>query len=102
MKTPVSSLSKLAGLLGLALISAAYVHAEEPKVEKPVSAANLAKYDKDGDGALNDAEKAAMSADKKAAWAATLAKYDKDGDGKLSDEEKVAMRADKKKQAPAE
>ncbi len=58
----------------------------------------LAKYDKDGDGKLNDEEKAALQADAKAMMeqkkAAFLAKYDKDGDGKLSDEEKAAMKAD--------
>lgn len=58
----------------------------------------LAKYDKDGDGQLNDDEKAALQADAKALMeqrkAAFIAKYDKDGDGKLSNEEKDAMKAE--------
>lgn len=58
----------------------------------------LAKYDKDGDGQLNDEEKAALQADAKSMMeqkkAAFIAKYDKDGDGKLSDEEKDAMKAE--------
>lgn len=57
----------------------------------------LKKFDKDGDGKLNDAEKAEM----KAAWEARraerekemLAQFDTDKDGKLSDEEKAAMKA---------
>jgi len=55
----------------------------------------LKNFDKDGDGKLNDEEKAAA----KAAWEAKraeehkamLAKFDKDGDGKLNDEEMKAM-----------
>ena len=52
----------------------------------------LKKFDKDGDGKLNDEEKAAAKAAGKAAHEAEmLKKFDKDGDGKLSDEEKAAM-----------
>lgn len=58
----------------------------------------IAKYDKDGDGQLNDEEKAALQADAKAMMdkkkAEFIAKYDKDGDGKLNDEEKAAVKAD--------
>jgi hypothetical protein len=52
----------------------------------------LHKFDKNGDGKLDDAERA----DKKAAFAARraehLAKYDIDKDGKLDDAERAAMR----------
>lgn len=58
----------------------------------------IAKYDKDGDGRLNDEEKAALQADAKAMMeqkkAEFMAQFDKDGDGKLSDDEKAAMKAD--------
>ncbi|MEJ6559901.1 MAG: hypothetical protein QNL71_02450, partial [Akkermansiaceae bacterium] len=48
----------------------------------------LKKFDKDGDGELNDDEKKAM---REAGKAAMIKKYDTDGDGVLSDEEKKAM-----------
>ena len=56
----------------------------------------IAKFDKDGDGKLNDEEKAAA----KAAFEAkmeerkkeAIAKFDKDGDGKLNEEERKAAR----------
>ena len=55
------------------------------------------QFDKDGDGALSDAE----TADMKAAWAAhhgvrknaMLSKFDKDGDGTLSEAETAEMKA---------
>jgi Ca2+-binding EF-hand superfamily protein len=51
----------------------------------------LEKYDKDGDGKLNEAE---MKAFREARQAEMIKKYDKDGDGKLNDEEKKAARED--------
>lgn len=57
----------------------------------------IAKFDKDGDGTLNDAEKeAAHDARKAEHHAAMIAKFDKDGDGKLSDAEKAEMDKGKK------
>ena len=54
----------------------------------------LAKFDKDGDGKLNDEERAAAKAAAEAKMEERkkemIAKFDKDGDGKLSDEEKKA------------
>ena len=50
----------------------------------------IAKFDKDGDGKLNDAERAA------AREAGMLKRFDKDGDGKLNAEEQKAADAAKK------
>jgi len=49
----------------------------------------LKKYDTNGDGKLDDGERAKMRADRAAAL---IAKFDKDGDGKLNAEELVAAR----------
>ncbi len=53
-------------------------------------------FDKDGDGKLDDAEKAAMAE----AFKAREKAFDKDGDGKLSDEERKAMREAMKRRHP--
>ncbi len=57
----------------------------------------LKKFDKDGDGKLNDAEradlKAAMEKRRGAADAKMLERFDTDKDGKMSDEERKAARA---------
>ena len=91
-----------AGLLGLALallapLAARAEDSSEKKAEKPVPPAALKKFDKDGDGKLNDEEKAAWKAAREAEKKAMLEKYDTDKDGKLSDEEKAAMKADHEK-----
>jgi hypothetical protein len=54
----------------------------------------VAKFDKDGDGKLNETE---MKAAREARQAEMLKKYDKDGDGKLSDEEKATAKEAMKK-----
>lgn len=60
----------------------------------------LKAFDKDGDGKLNETERAAAKASWDAKRAeehkAMLAKFDKDGDGKLNEEETKAMRAARK------
>lgn len=98
MKNP--ALLTRAGLLAaaLCLISAPALRAEDakPAADKPLSAAQK-KFDKDGDGKLNDEEKAAYKAARDAEKAAMLAKYDTNKDGKLDDAEKAAMKADKAK-----
>ena len=86
------------GLSGIA-------HAEEGKRERPprkLPPEIIAKFDKDGDGKLNEAEREAAKAARGEMEAARktemLAKFDADGDGTLSeDEKKTAQEAMKKK-----
>lgn len=98
MKTPMVSAFSRAGLIGLALfvLGSSAARAEDG-AEKPIPAGVLKKYDKDGDGKLNEEEKAAWQAAKEAEKKAMLDKYDTNKDGKLSDEERAALKADKEK-----
>ena len=58
----------------------------------------IKKYDKNGDGTLDETERNAMRDEqKKKRDAERLKKYDKNGDGQLDDAEKEAMRDDLKK-----
>ncbi len=50
----------------------------------------IKKYDKDGDGKLNDEEKAAAREGMREAMREEIKQFDKDGDGKLNDEERLA------------
>ena len=98
MKT--NTLIVIAAAIGLS--GAAY--AEEGKKERPphkLPPEILEKFDKDGDGKLNEEEREAakaargeMEANRKKEM---LAKFDKDGDGKLSEEEKKAAHEAMKK-----
>lgn len=100
MKTP--ALFIRAGLLGLALglVTPSVLLAEgaEKKTEKQIPPGVLKKYDKDGDGKLNDDEAAAWKAAKEADIKAKLEKYDTNQDGKIDADEKAAMKAAKEKQ----
>jgi hypothetical protein len=53
----------------------------------------IAKFDKDGDGKLNEEERAAAKEAREAAKAKVLAQFDTDKDGKLSEVEREAMKA---------
>ena len=55
----------------------------------------MKKYDKNGDGKLDQEELAAMRKDRESDL---LKKYDKNGNGKLDDDEREVYRADMKKQ----
>jgi hypothetical protein len=92
---------KLALLIAAPLAGAATFAAAQPGSGGPASASGppaglVQKFDKNGDGKLDDAERADM----KAAFAAKraehkkelLAKYDKNGDGKLDAAERQVMR----------
>jgi Ca2+-binding EF-hand superfamily protein len=92
---------KLALLIAAPLAGAATFAAAQPGSGAPASgppAALVQKFDKNGDGVLDDAERADM----KAAFAAKrverkkemLAKYDTNGDGKLEPAERQVMRDD--------
>ena len=79
-------------------------HAEEGKKERPphkLPPEIIEKFDKDGDGKLNEEEretaKAARGDMEASRRKEILEKFDADGDGKLSDEEKKAMREAMKK-----
>jgi hypothetical protein len=82
----------LALAFGLATVSA---QETEKKKERGPSKADLAKYDANKDGQLDEAEAAKMKADKDAARQARLEKYDANKDGKINKEEKAAEDADK-------
>lgn len=53
------------------------------------------KYDKNGDGRLDEAERKALQDDRRADL---MKKYDKDGDGKIDENERKAMMEDRKKE----
>ena len=83
------------GLLGAANAQ------EEKKGPHKLPPEVIAKFDKDGDGKLNDEEHAAAKAGRKEMMEARkkemLEKFDKDGDGQLNDAEKEAMKEARKK-----
>jgi Ca2+-binding EF-hand superfamily protein len=54
----------------------------------------MEKFDANGDGAIDDAEREAMKQARQARRAEMLAKYDADKDGTLSDAEHAKMRLD--------
>lgn len=90
-------------IIASALLSVAYAQAPEkdgppPERKGPHGPPKeiLEKFDKDGDGKLNDEEAAAARAAMQAKRAEMEAKYDKDGDGKLNEEERKALMEDNK------
>jgi len=89
------------GPLALALlinVAAAQTEEAPPPKAKGPSKADLKKYDANGDGQLDEMEKARLKADDKARRdaqrAEDLANYDADKNGKLSKEEKAKRKAD--------
>src|SRR5438093_2212209 len=90
----------LAITLGLSLSGLLAPAADnEPKPTVPSSREEiLKKYDKNGDGKLDEEERAALRKDREADL---LKKYDKNGDGKLDENERQAMREEMRKQALA-
>ena len=98
MKT--NTLIVIAAAIGLS----GAAHAEEGKGPRPphkLPPEVIAKFDKDGDGKLNDDEKAeakaALGEREAARKKEMLEKFDADKDGKLNDDEKAAMREEVKK-----
>ncbi len=91
-------------VIGAAIGLSGAAHAEEDSKKRPphkLPPEIIAKFDKDGDGKLNEEEREAakaargdMEANRRKEF---LEKFDADGDGKLSDEEKKAMREAMKK-----
>lgn len=70
----------------------------EKKAEKRENprAKMIEKYDKNGDGKLDQSEREAWRKDREAE---TTKKYDKNGDGKLDQSEREAARAERRKAA---
>ena len=89
----VASISLLAGAAGIAA-----AHGGADAGGGTHKAEILTKYDANGDGKLDDAEKAKMKADFQAKRAARkadmLAKFDANKDGKLEPAERQAMKAE--------
>jgi hypothetical protein len=101
----------LALLLGLSLSGALVQGADDKKPEgdqkNPAAArrkAAIEKYDKNGDGKLDETEQEARRKDMEDRRKEFISKYDKNGDGKLDEEELKAYREDRKKalEKPAE
>ena len=98
MKSPLPRML-LAGVLALAfgLATSIAQDSSEKKARGP-SKADLKKYDANQDGTLDEAEAAAMKADKDAAKSAKreaeLEKYDENKDGKINKNEREKKMAD--------
>lgn len=87
--------SILAGVFALAFGTAALLAQEGDSKDKGPSKSDLKKYDANGDGTLDETEKAAMKADKDAKRKDRLDKYDANKDGKINKDEKATEAADK-------
>jgi hypothetical protein len=102
--------------LGLSLTALVAKAAENDKKPAPRGVFSreefIKKYDKNGDGKLDQTEREAARKERQAEW---IKKYDKNGDGKLDDHERNAAREEfqrsrqksggkggKEKQAPAQ
>ena len=93
---------KLALVMSIGLVGSiagiAAAHGSFGDGDGPGKAAILAKYDTNGDGKLDDNERAVMKADFQAKRAARhaemLAKYDTNKDGKLEPAERAVMKTD--------
>jgi len=84
-------------ILGLSLggLLAQAADGETKPPPAPGLAELLKKYDKNGDGKLDQEERAALQKDRQAEM---IKKYDKNGDGKIDEEERKAMLEDRRKQ----
>jgi flagellar motility protein MotE (MotC chaperone) len=114
MKTRVILATFLGLGLSTFLSSAADADAKPSTPAKPATPATpaspgrpdpLKKYDKNGDGKLDDAEKAAIRKERedlrKEQTAQLLKKYDKNGNGKLDEDEQQARLEDLRKEREA-
>jgi hypothetical protein len=99
-------LSLALAAIGGALRAEGEAPAPAPAPAKPeVTERVLRKFDANKDGQLDETERAAWEADKKAHQekqrAAMLEKYDLDKDGKINETEQAAMKADREKERAA-
>ena len=96
-------ITALALSLGVILVQAAEGD-PKPKPTPPPAGAQptlpdwVKKYDKNGDGKLDEQERMALQKERQAEM---LKKYDKNGDGKIDETERQAMMDDRKKEREA-
>ncbi len=104
----------LALALGWGVAASTFAQTDRRPVDDAVRAATLKKYDKNGDGRLNEAEREAMRRDRAKQRSGgersgrgagnfffppeVVKRYDKDGDGRLNEEEAQAARDGMRKQ----
>ncbi len=81
--------------LGLSGLLAQAAEGEAKPKPAPTLPDWVKKYDKNGDGKLDQEERAALQKDRQDEM---LKKYDKNGDGKLDDSERQAMMAERRKE----
>jgi hypothetical protein len=81
--------------LGLGCLLAQAADGEAKPKPAPALPEALKKYDKNGDGKLDQEERAALQKERQAEL---MKKYDKNSDGKIDEEERKAMLEDRRKQ----
>jgi hypothetical protein len=103
-KTVIMSLALGLGL-NLVSFTARAADGEAKATNAPTRVDPFKKYDKNGDGKLDDKEKAELQKDREAMrkeqMAQILKKYDKNGNGKLDEDELQARREDLRKEGEA-
>ena len=99
-RSPMKRFGLIPSFLAATLFLAAGLPAQEPAMATTSPAASqrtqalLKRFDKNGDGQLDESERADMRK-------YFLARFDKNGDGRLDEDERAAMREEFKAQAKA-
>lgn len=79
--------------VSIGIIGAANAKPEGKREGRKLPPEVIARFDKDGDGKLNEEERAVAKAARQAVRANVLERFDTDNDGKLSKTERKAMKA---------